>query len=661
MAKLNMKYVEVLAPIEEGKRIIDFIQQKGVLEVNEYGLNDSLQALSTGNVVSVFENNRALVLSAVEVLEEYASNKKSLLSALEPRRELSYEEFLDRSDSIDPTLCFARRVVQLSKSVTDLKVANAHLNSQIDAIAPWMTLDAPAGRGKTENVGYFAGTLPASYTEESLKVAINEKYEDLPLYDIKIISSAKDLTCIFALAMFESIQELETSLRELGFIPALENLNSTPASKAASLEEEINANLAKIEDSQKILKDFAQRLDELEFACDYYNIRIDKYESLSKLALSDNIIAINGYAPAKSADLLAAELEEKFCAAAQVREPLEEEEPPVLLGNNSFVSPVESVTEMYSMPGRDDIDPNPFVSMFYYSFFGMMLSDAGYGLLMVLAALFVKKKFKLEKNIKKTVDFFLYCGIGTVFWGAMFGSWFGDIVQVVGREIFGKEIPSIALWFEPIQNPIKMLMFSFLFGMMHLFLGLWVNFLQLWKQGKKLDAVLDVFPVYLTVTGAAPLAAGMIIPVPEIYAVAGKYLALAGVVGVVLTAGRSSKNIIGKFGGGLYALYGVASGYLSDILSYSRLLALGLSTGVIASVVNVLGTLPQNKVTKIITLIVVFIFGHAVNFALNVIGSYVHTNRLHYVEFFSKFYEGGGRAFAPLKINTKHFKFKEEK
>ena len=147
---------------------------------------------------------------------------------------------------------------------------------------------------------------------------------------------------------------------------------------------------------------------------------------------------------------------------------------------------------------------------------------------------------------------------------------------------------------------------------------------------------------------------------PQTLTAIGKYVALVGAVLTVLTSGRSAKNIIGKLGGGLYGLYNTASGYLGDILSYSRLLALGLSTGVIATVINLLGTMPGNKVAKLILFIIVFLLGHTANIAINLIGTYVHTNRLQYVEFFSKFYEGGGRSFTPLKADTKHFRFKEE-
>ena len=377
--------------------------------------------------------------------------------------------------------------------------------------------------------------------------------------------------------------------------------------------------------------------------------------------MTNRVFVLRGYIPEKRVEKVVGALEKSYTVAVEVTDPdRETQDAPVLLENNAFAAPVESITEMYSLPGKDDIDPNPVMAFFYYVFFGLMLSDAGYGLLMVIAMLFAKAKLKLEPKMKKTVNMFLYCGISTMFWGTMFGSWFGDAPQVIAREFFGKEIGSTAVWFEPVNDPMKLLLYSFLFGIIHLFVGLGVRFYMLWKDGKHLDAICDVVPVYLLVTGAAPLCAGIIIDVPTMFTTIGKYLAIAGAVLTVLTSGRSSKNILGKLGGGLYGLYNTASGYLGDILSYSRLLALGLSTGVIATVINLLGTMPGNKIVKLILFIFVFLVGHTANIAINLIGTYVHTNRLQYVEFFSKFYEGGGRSFTPLKANTKHFRFKEE-
>jgi V/A-type H+-transporting ATPase subunit I len=300
------------------------------------------------------------------------------------------------------------------------------------------------------------------------------------------------------------------------------------------------------------------------------------------------------------------------------------------------------------------------MAFFYYLLFGMMLSDAGYGVMMVLGTAFVLKKFKVEESLRKTLKMFFYCGISTVFWGALFGSWFGDIIPIICKEFLNIQPPSLALWFEPVADPIKLLLFSFAIGIVHLFAGLAVSFKISWDEGRKLDAILDTVPTYLLVLGAAPLGAGILISVPGILTAIGKYVALAGVVLIVLTAGRSSKNIFARLGLGLYSLYNTAAGYFSDILSYSRLLALGLATGSIAGVINLMGSMVDNITLKAIVLTVVFLVGHPLNMAINLLGAYVHTNRLQFVEFFSKFYEGGGRAFSPLKANTKYIRIKED-
>ena len=376
---------------------------------------------------------------------------------------------------------------------------------------------------------------------------------------------------------------------------------------------------------------------------------------------TESTFVLTGYIPEKYAESLKKEIEVKYTAAITFTDPTDEDDVPVLLENSKFSAPVEGITKMYAMPGKGDVDPTPVMSFFYYLFFGMMLSDAGYGILMIIGTTIALKKFKLETSMKKTLTMFRNCGISTVFWGALFGSWFGDIAQVVARNFFDKEIGSLALWFEPLTDPVKLLLVSFGLGILHLFLGVAVAFKMTWDSGKKLDAIFDALPIYLIVLGVAPLGAGMFISVPEVLKTTGIYMLLAGVIILVLTAGRTSKSIFGKFFGGLYALYNTATGYFGDILSYSRLLALGLATGSIASVINLIGTMPENKVFKLILLIIVFVVGHIANLAINLLGAYVHTDRLQFVELFSKFYTGGGREFAPLTVNTKYIKFKEEK
>ena len=264
---------------------------------------------------------------------------------------------------------------------------------------------------------------------------------------------------------------------------------------------------------------------------------------------------------------------------------------------------------------------------------------------------------------------FLYCGISTTFWGFMFGSFFGDAVNIIATTFFNRpDIRLAPLWFEPISYPMRMLVFSFAFGIVHLFTGLGVKLYSSIKSGHLADGIYDAVFWYLLVGGAVVymltlsmftemLGLGFTLP-PAAGAISGA-AALIGLVGIIFTSGRESKNWGKRLLKGLYGAYGVTS-YLSDILSYSRLLALGLATSVISTVFNQLGSMLGNSIPGIILFILVFLIGHTLNLAINALGAYVHTNRLQFVEFFGKFYEGGGRKFNPFAIHTKYYKVKED-
>ena len=342
---------------------------------------------------------------------------------------------------------------------------------------------------------------------------------------------------------------------------------------------------------------------------------------------------------------------------------------PVLLENNAFARPCEGVLETFSLPGKGEVDPTFVMSLFYYVLFGLMLSDLAYGLIMVIACGFLLLRFKnMERGLRETLKMFLFCGISTSFWGAMFGSFFGDTVSVVSSTFFGTELSFDPIWFEPAKEPMKMLSFSFAIGIVHLFTGLFMKLYQCIKNKQYRDAVYDVVFWYLLVGGGIVylLSLDMIknmmsltFTIPKTAANIAAIAAIIGAVGIIFTGGRESKNPFKRFAKGLYSLYNV-TGYLSDILSYSRLLALGLATGVIAQVFNRMGSMFGSGVIGFILFMIVFLIGHTMNIGINLLGAYVHTNRLQFVEFFGKFYEGGGEKYRPFSADTKYFKIRED-
>lgn len=655
-AKLEMKKIEIAALLKDSKRMIERLQRRGVVELQNIE-DENLMKLNTAASISQFEKARSTAVSALTVLNRYCPKKSALKDLTFSRRAVEKHEFGKTAEKIDQYMNTAYRINALERKIGESLTDISKCKVRMDSLKPWLALDIPQNFGGTRSTACFIGTVRGFYTADTLKA----DFHDRAVFEV--IHAEKDRTELAVFCHRTAADEVLKNLREnYDFTAVSDPTSVTPDEETKALAEKAAALNRQMEDCRKELQSFCGSRENLEFAADYFAMRKEKYEAIKKLGVTNKTFILTGFIPAKYADKLLKELESRFTVAVRIYDPDDDEDVPVLLQNSRFSEPVEGITEMYALPNKHDIDPTGVMAFFYYLFFGMMLSDAGYGLLMIIGTTVALHNFQFEYKMRRTLKMFQYCGISTVFWGALFGSWFGDIIPVVANNFFGANMSAsdLSLWFNPIDDPMRLLLFSFILGIAHLFLGLGTNFYILWRDGKRMDAVCDVIPIMLTVLGAAPLAGNILSPVPQWATTVGKYMAVVGVIAIVLTAGRSSKNIFMRFFGGIYGLYNTATGYLSDILSYSRLLALGLATGQIASVINLIGTMPQNPVAKAILLIVVFLVGHTANLAINLLGAYVHTDRLQFVELFSKFYEGGGRAFEPLGVHTDYIKFKEE-
>lgn len=670
MAVVPMKRVLIAAMRRDRKPILELLQRTGALEIHSEVAEDGVfshQDMSGAR--ATFESNAKLAADAAAVLDAYVPGEGGLLSGLEGREELSLADYSDLVSRQTRILQDARRILALDKDKREKEETIPKLESQLVALAPWAGFDLPLNFAGTRTTAAFTGTLPGELTLEQVSALMEETGISLQEQEIQVISTTPEQTAVFLICEKKEQEKVKEALRKLNFARPMET-SVNPAQAMEDLKGEIQKLRSETESIQKELCAMANCCRELHFLQDYFRMRADKYGVISELAQTRRVFLVEGYVPAAKCEALEEKIVTRFDAVFETYEPSEEEDVPVLLQNNGFASPVESVVESYSMPGKGELDPSMLVACFYYILFGLMLSDAAYGLIMVIGcAVALHKVPRMEEGMKKTLKMFLYCGISTTVCGFLFGSFFGDAVNVIATTFFHRpDISLPAIWFEPIDKPMKMLVFCFAVALIHLFVGLGAKFYMCVKDGKILDGIYDVVFWYLLVGGAVvylltmPMFTQMLGLSFTMPASAGKIsavIAIAAAVGIILTSGRESKSWFKRILKGLYGVYGVTS-YLSDILSYSRLLALGLATSVISSVFNKMGSMLGDSVFGVIVFILVFVVGHSLNLAINALGAYVHTNRLTFVEFFGKFYEGGGRKFAPFTEETSYFTVKEE-
>lgn len=671
MAVMPMQRIGIYALKSRRKPILELIQRRGVVEIHAEKAEDAVfRQTDTAPAKARFENNTSTLQAALEALDKLEPEKKSLLAPLEGRTPIPLSRYEETAGAAGKTLRAASRVNALWKKCADDRAEILRLEAQIRMLEPWSRLDISMRTTGTASTAAFIGSFPAEYTEEALKAEIARGAPEIDGVAVEVLSAGTQQTCAFLLCHASNGAKLEAFLRSIGFTYPADRSKKPPQARMQDLNARIEKLRAEIDGAEAEIRTYAALRGAMQYTIDYFSMRIEKYDVLGRLWQSPHVFVITGYIPAESAPALEKELTEKFEAYVELETLAEDEDVPVKLKNNAFAAPVEGVLESYSMPGRKEIDPSTLMAVFYYFLFGMMLSDAGYGLLMVIGCGIALAKFKnMEESLRKFLKMFLYCGISTVFWGAMFGSFFGDAVTVIGKTFFNVDIAIPALWFTPLNEPMRLLLFSFLIGVIHLFAGLGAQFYQLARQGLWKDAIFDVVFWYMLVGGgilyllSMQMFADMVslgFTLPAAVGTAGAIAAGIGAVGIVLTAGRESRSPFKRLLKGLYGLYGVSS-YLSDILSYSRLLALGLATGVIASVFNQMGAMLGNSPAGVAVFVFAFLVGHTLNLGINVLGAYVHTNRLQFVEFFGKFFEGGSRKFNPFSAKTKYFKITEEK
>lgn len=670
MAVLQMQRMSICALKKDRKAILEKIQSMGVMEINHVlDEDEDFRRMDTANARSSFEKAANSADRALEILNEYAPVKTSMLSSLEGKKLVDakvHEEVIRKREEL---LKVVSQIQVLDKEKAENKAEILKLENRIESLVPWLSLDIPMNATGTKKTSVILGSIPGLADISGIYEILADAAPEVEAADAYVISSGQDMTCIAVICLKQEEQSIEEALRSRGFSRIAQNSAKTPAGETEELKQEIKEKENRISQIEQEVIKLAEQREEIYLLADYYRVRAEKYEVLGEIPQSANTFVLSGYVPHRDVEKVKRVLESKYDCAIDVEELKEEEEPPVLLKNNKFSASAEGVLESFGLPKKGEIDPTAIMSVFYVFLFGLMLSDAAYGAIVSIACGVLILKFpRMSEGMKKSIQLFFWCGLSTLFWGIMFGGYFGDVINVVSRTFFGHEVGIKALWFVPLNNPMKLLIYSMVFGLIHLFTGLGIKGYMCIRDKKYVDFLCDVVLWYVFLIGLillliptdifASIAQVQITFPPVVNAIA-KWASILGAVGIVLMSGRANKNFGLRIALGAYDLYNV-TGWLSDVLSYSRLLALGLATGVIAQVVNQMGSMGGKSVFGVILFVIVFIIGHVFNIAINLLGAYVHTNRLQYVEFFGKFYEGGGRAFHPFRENTKYADVKEE-
>ena len=622
------------------------IQKLGNVEFQEVPNEDG--KLHKGEK-TVFEFNyvSSRLDQAVEFLIPYAPKQGMLKGMFEGSRvpvtgtelyetakAFSYNEIIDQ-------------VQELQKKLTHAETRIKELTAEQELLEGWKELDVALGVNRTTQTTQTIFLKASFEAVSSFEKAAEEN--KTPLYVLQVndthyacaylIENEGD---ILSLAKTHELEQVELPMRRGTAEEELERI-----SRALKHEHE------HIKEAEEEAKKLAKDLPQLRMVSDFTYWRKNKHDLLSNASRSENVLVFEGWAPVAELKTIEESIANKTKEyALEEIEPLEGELPPVEIKNNAIVKPFESVTRLYGLPGHDDIDPTMFLAGFFFIFFGLSLTDVGYGLILFLATGGGLLFYDVPKEMRPFMMLFMFGGLSSILVGLFFGGYFGVDMSLMPQWVQALQA------FDPIKNPIPVFYLALGLGVVQILAGLTLKIVREAKNGDLVGGVLDQGPwilmfLSLMLWGAATGGLIALAPSVAIYAV---YVAIAS---LILTQGRKEKNIFMKAFKGVFSLYDSIS-YLSDILSYSRLLALGLATTALAFAVNLIaGMVKEVPVVGFLLMAVILVVGHLFNLAVNVLGAFIHSSRLQFVEFFGKFISGTGRNFKPFKRDERYVAIKQ--
>jgi len=662
MAVAEIQKINILAHQSYRKEILELLYDQGFIEIITHQKEGEDQSSSPKETKANTEYELAKVKYALEFLLPYFSEKKSFIEKIAADKPtISQDEINNLKNKFD-YINIAEKSENFGQRLNTIKSLIGKLEDEKKLLNHWTSLNIITETDlETATTKNLLGQVEEKKYQE-LQDEINKKFKEAEL--IKI---SGDNNVIYLLVIFNKKYEkdIAATLNSKEFKQIeLPPLKVAPQERIKEIDneiKEINKEIKEIEEQAKKLSD--ENLNSLQIIFDYLSWQFNQEQAQQNFSFTASSFSIIGWIKKRKLDKLKKELE-KITKTVEVAclEIKEDESVPVAMDNPKLIKPLEFVTNIYGFPKYSEVDPTPFLAGFFILFFGLCLTDAGYGLALTIISFLALKYLKVSTEFKKLLKVLFYGGIVTFIAGALTGGWFGIVLEELPESLIWLSWPLIAIrQIDPVKDPITILILSLILGYIHLFFG---SAIDLWwkiKHGEIKSGLIDsgVWLYFLLTIGLWIVSAQGIALTG--LSQAALYLVYSSIALIVLTQGKS-KNIIMKILGGFSALYFGITGYISDILSYSRLLALGLATGIIGMVINIIGAMLNDMIPYVgwLLMILVLIGGHIFNLIISLVGAFIHSGRLQYVEFFKTFFEGGGRKFKPFVRESKYVELRKD-